>query len=507
MTTRVRSGDFQLEEGGQLKRLLFILCVNLVFCSSAFGDVVLIDDDFESYIAGTYPSSGDWYQILSSGSSVISTDNAHSGSKSFRLSGGGGAMNAIDIDQHPFVTFEGAVYIVQTLGLGYDIGLNASGGIPLGNAIVRFDKGTIRAGSWVGGTDDIGTYATATWYKVKAKCNFQDETMDVYINNTLVAADVNIVSSYGSYGRFVIAQEKGGNAYFDNVKVYYDDDSDGLYEGEDNCPQTPNPSQENSDNDSLGDACDNCPYADNEDQADSDGDGIGDVCECEVDDDCDDSVDCTDDTCSGTFGCQHTTNYALCNDGNVCTADSCDQGTGDCIHNPIPHNGDSCDDGDLCTVVDTCDDGTCGGTAKDCSSLDDQCNVGICDTETGDCIEDTTTLHGDPCDDGVQCTVDDTCNKGTCDSTAKDCSSLNDQCNVGICDTGTGNCVQDPTPKNGDPCDDGSQGTLNDTCSDGVCAGSIGAASIPTLSEWGMIIFMTIIMGLGAVALFRRRIE
>jgi hypothetical protein len=29
---------------------------------------------------------------------------------------------------------------------------------------------------------------------------------------------------------------------------------------------------------------------------------------------------------------------------------------------------------------------------------------------------------------------------------------------------------------------------------------------IPTLSEWGMIIFMTIIMGLGVVTLFRRRI-
>jgi F0F1-type ATP synthase assembly protein I len=47
--------------------------------------------------------------------------------------------------------------------------------------------------------------------------------------------------------------------------------------------------------------------------------------------------------------------------------------------------------------------------------------------------------------------------------------------------------------------------TLNDTCSDGVCTGQIGAASIPTTSEWGMIIFMTIIMGLGVVTLFRRR--
>jgi hypothetical protein len=194
-----------------------------------------------------------------------------------------------------------------------------------------------------------------------------------------------------------------------------------------------------------------------------------------------------------------------CDDGNVCTADSCDPETGECIQDPAPYNGNACDDGDPCTVNDICDDGTCGGTAKDCSSLDDQCNMGACDPGTGDCIQDSTSYNGDPCDDGVLCTVDDTCNNGACSGIGKDCSSLNDQCNAGICDTGTGNCIENPTPYNGNSCDDGSQGTLNDTCSDGVCAGSIGAASIPTLSEWGMIIFMTIIVGISVIVLSRRR--
>ncbi len=195
-----------------------------------------------------------------------------------------------------------------------------------------------------------------------------------------------------------------------------------------------------------------------------------------------------------------------CDDDNVCTADSCNSGTGDCIHDPTPHNGDSCDDGDLCTVNDVCGDGTCGGTAKDCSSLDDQCNLGVCDPGTGDCIQDPTPYNGDPCDDEDLCTVNDICSNGACGGTAKNCSSLNDQCNVGICDAGTGNCIQDSTPLNGNSCDDGKVITLNDTCSDGVCTGDTGAASIPTTSEWGMIIFMTIIMGLGVVTLFRRRL-
>jgi hypothetical protein len=77
---------------------------------------------------------------------------------------------------------------------------------------------------------------------------------------------------------------------------------------------------------------------------------------------------------------------------------------------------------------------------------------------------------------------------------------------MGACDPGTGNCFQDPAPKDGHPCDDGDSITVNDTCSDGVCSGELVAASqIPTLSEWGMIIFMTIILGIGVVTLLRKR--
>jgi hypothetical protein len=58
-----------------------------------------------------------------------------------------------------------------------------------------------------------------------------------------------------------------------------DSDGDGIFDSQDNCPEVPNPGQENNDNDSHGDACDNCPNVDNEDQADTDGDGIGDACD------------------------------------------------------------------------------------------------------------------------------------------------------------------------------------------------------------------------------------
>ena len=185
-------------------------------------------------------------------------------------------------------------------------------------------------------------------------------------------------------------------------------------------------------------------------------------------------------------------------------------------------DGQACNDGNLCTEGDTCAAGVCSGTEKDCSGLDDQCNIGTCDPETGNCVQDPEPKNGEPCDDGNPgtggdtcidgacigegideicddgidnnndgltdcediefcdgqacndgnlCTEGDTCAAGVCSGTEKDCSGLDDQCNIGTCDPETGNCVQDPEPKNGEPCDDGNPGTGGDTCIDGACIG------------------------------------
>jgi hypothetical protein len=47
--------------------------------------------------------------------------------------------------------------------------------------------------------------------------------------------------------------------------------------------------------------------------------------------DCDDGNPCTDDACdTGTGGCVHKAKS--CDDGNSCTADSCDINTGNCVN-------------------------------------------------------------------------------------------------------------------------------------------------------------------------------
>ena len=61
--------------------------------------------------------------------------------------------------------------------------------------------------------------------------------------------------------------------------AFIDTDNDGISDGYDNCPLTPNNDQLDSDSDGVGDACDNCVDACNPDQMDTDGNGVGDECD------------------------------------------------------------------------------------------------------------------------------------------------------------------------------------------------------------------------------------
>jgi len=89
-----------------------------------------------------------------------------------------------------------------------------------------------------------------------------------------------------------------------------------------------------------------------------------------------------------------------CDDGNVCTNDSCDAGAGACRNTP---SSGSCDDGDPCTVGDVCNGGRCeSGAPKDCDD-GDECTDDACDAGSGECVNPPI----DPCIRGcgdVNCT-------------------------------------------------------------------------------------------------------
>jgi len=183
---------------------------------------------------------------------------------------------------------------------------------------------------------------------------------------------------------------------------------------------------------------------------------------------CDDGLWCTvGDTCAGGV-CSGSNRD--CSDGNVCTADSCNEVADSCNNIAVP-DGTGCDDGLYCTVGETCSGGSCGGGMPRNCTDGNQCTVDTCDEDNDTCSSDAAAADGQPCDDGAWCTVGETCSGGSCSGgAARDCDDGN-ACTTDVCNEGADSCDH-PAVIDGTPCDDGQFCTVSDTCSGGVCGGS-----------------------------------
>ena len=198
---------------------------------------------------------------------------------------------------------------------------------------------------------------------------------------------------------------------------------------------------------------------------------------------CDDQNGCTDDTCAPEVGCVFTANEADCEDGNECTnLDMCWQGTcvamgtidcddgnpctadvckplEGCVHTAIDV---PCSDGDPCTTADVCSEGSCtGGPLLSCD------DGNPCTTESctgGACVFDS---QDGPCDDGDACTLGDHCEAGVCVLDAELGCDDEDVCTDDGCSPSDG-CTH---TFNASPCDDESVCTSNSTCESGSCVG------------------------------------
>ncbi len=148
------------------------------------------------------------------------------------------------------------------------------------------------------------------------------------------------------------------------------------------------------------------------------------------------------------------TSDAECDDGNPCTDDACDRGA--CVHD---NNTDPCDDGDSCSMDDTCAAGSCSGTPIDCDDGID-CTIDGCDEVC------THTPDDGACSNGLFCDGDEVCNpvSGCEPGTPPDCDD-GIGCTIDSCDTGSDSCEN--APDDG-ACDDGDPCTV-DTCTAGGC--------------------------------------
>jgi cysteine-rich repeat protein len=104
------------------------------------------------------------------------------------------------------------------------------------------------------------------------------------------------------------------------------------------------------------------------------------------------------------------TPWLLCEDGNICTTDTCNGAQNTCVHTPK-----NCGDAFSCTT-DSCDaaTGNCLHAPNDAACADNNdCTDEVCSAQTG-CV---VTANTDPCDDGVECTTNDTCTNQVCQGT------------------------------------------------------------------------------------------
>jgi hypothetical protein len=217
--------------------------------------------------------------------------------------------------------------------------------------------------------------------------------------------------------------------------------------------------------------------------------GTGEGC-CLSDADCNDGALCTLDTCPSPGGaCVHNTKPnccltdAQCADTNQCTVDRCDASTNLCAHDAIADccsSSADCEDGDLCTA-DLCSGpgGTCSFKAiQGCCLTDADCTKGNkcsnakCPAAGALCLPSTQT---DCCAADSDCADSDACTADKCDVQKKACSNDyiagcctadaqcndNDPCTVDRCvgnlcshDAKDGqNCCTQDSPSIGEPCD------------------------------------------------------
>jgi len=235
-----------------------------------------------------------------------------------------------------------------------------------------------------------------------------------------------------------------------------DIDSDGIGDCHDNCPDDYNPNQLDNDEDGIGDICDNCPNDYNPDQTNSDGDSFGAACDCDdsdsdrfpgnpeicdgIDNDCDGDIDedltqpCGSGNCEGFQICtagfwgdcsKRDTDCGIC---CLCEDNNDPAETYDETQDADCDNGLYCDGEETCQALFTCQ----AGTPVDCSYLNDQCNLGVCDKPKDTCVKDPTPYEGLSCNDGLFCTDPDTCTSGVCGGPARDCSA-NDINEIATC--------------------------------------------------------------------------
>ena len=195
--------------------------------------------------------------------------------------------------------------------------------------------------------------------------------------------------------------------------------------------------------------------------------------------DCNDDNICTYDYCDPSKGCIHKPVSKKCDDGNKCTQkDICVDGvckgminTCECTKNS---DCKAFEDGNLCNGTLVCQDNKCvvdPKTVVKCPGVDAQCQKNVCNPKTGKC-ELKNLPDGTLCDDHNICTPQDRCEQGKCRGEGYIVCDDNDPCTLDSCDPQKGCQHKIDSSLFGTLCDDKDDCTAHDVCTKHGCRGT-----------------------------------
>jgi len=140
---------------------------------------------------------------------------------------------------------------------------------------------------------------------------------------------------------------------------------------------------------------------------------------------------CTAGVCTGTSLTNTTT---VCTDGNSCTqTDQCKAGW--CLGASPKASNATCDDGNACTTGEVCTGGQCAGGVAVATDDFNPCTADSCSVAGG---VSHAPLSGISCDDGNRCSVGDSCSAGTCvPGPATGCQGVGQTAYVPVVDLGS----------------------------------------------------------------------
>ncbi|MBN2194547.1 MAG: hypothetical protein JW751_17145, partial [Polyangiaceae bacterium] len=181
-----------------------------------------------------------------------------------------------------------------------------------------------------------------------------------------------------------------------------------------------------------------------------------------------DGTACSDaDLCNGdetcTAGDCMPGTPLIVDDANPCTADACDPLTG--VANVPVADGTACSDADLCNGDETCSAGNCMPGTPLIVDDGNPCTADTCDPMSG--IANVAVADGTACPDADLCNGDETCTAGDCTPGVALVVDDGNPCTADACDPATG--VANVPLADGTACADADVCNGGETCSAGTC--------------------------------------